>query len=151
MIITASGQSVLMPSLTGLPMESAEAILSAEGLMLGSVTEGYAADAKANAVIGQSVSPGAEVLVGTAVDLTVNPGAKPVYYPASKLSVVVPLNGSQVVLSVTTPSRDTQEISLGTLNAGTYRIALSSPEAGVHRVKVVIDGVNIETRDVDFE
>ena len=150
-VLTASGQSVLMPSLTGKTEESAAEILAAEGLLLGSVADGYASDAKADTVIGQSVSANSQVLAGTAVDITVNRPRGTACYPASKLSVVVPLNNSGVVLSVTTPSGSTQEISLGTLNAGTYRIALSSPEAGEHQVSVIIDGVIIERRRVDFE
>lgn len=150
-VLTASGQSVLMPLLTGQTAESAAAILSAEGLLLGAVTDGYASDAKADTVIGQSVSANSQVLAGTAVDITVNRAGNPAHYPASKLSVVVPLNGSEVVLSVTTPSGSNQEISLGALNAGTYRVALSSPEEGEHRVSVIIDGVVIERQMVDFE
>ncbi len=150
-ILTASGQSVIMPSLTGQTVESASAILSAEGLLLGTVIDGYAVDAKADTVIGQSVGANAQVLAGTAVDITVNRSRGSACYPPSKLSVVVPLNGSEVVLSVTTPSGSTQEISLGTLNAGTYRVALSSPEAGEHQVSIIIDGVVIERQRVDFE
>ena len=150
-VITASGQSVLMPSLIGLSRESAEAILAAEGLLVGTVTEGSAEDAPAGTVLSQSVGADAQVLSGTAVDLTVNQAHAATHYPDSKLSVVVPLNGSAVVLSVTTPSGTAQEISLGTLNAGTYRIALSSPEAGTHRVRIVIDGVTMETLEIGFE
>lgn len=150
-VITASGQSVLMPSLIGLSRESAEAILAAEGLLVGTVTEGSAEDAPVGTVLSQSVGANAQVLSGTAVDLTVNQAHAVNHYPDSKLSVVVPLNGSAVALSVTTPSGTSQEISLGTLNAGTYRIALSSPEAGVHTVRVVIDGVTMETQEIGFE
>ncbi len=150
-VITAGGQSVLMPSLTGLTREDAEAILAAEDLVLGTVTDGYAADARAGTVIGQSVGANSQVLAGTTVDITVNQPHSPSYYPAAKLSVVVPLNGSAASLAVGTPSGNVQEISLGTLNAGTYRIALSSPEAGIHRVRVIIDGVTMETVKIDFE
>ena len=65
--------------------------------------------------------------------------------------MVVPLNGSAVALSVTTPSGTSQEISLGTLNAGTYRIALSSTEPGDHTVRITMDGVEMETQTVMFE
>ena len=80
-----------------------------------------------------------------------NRAASAAHYPPSKLSVVVPLNGSTVVLSVTTPSGNTQEISLGVLNAGTYRIALDSGEAGEHTVNITMDGVLMESRTVNFE
>ncbi|MBR1821016.1 MAG: protein kinase [Clostridia bacterium] len=150
-IFTVSGRRILMPSLTGMALEDAQALLEAEGLALGAVAEDYAADARPGAVIEQSVAPNAELMMGASVDLTVSQAQETLYYPASKLSVVVPLNGSSVRLTLTAPSGTSQEVYHGTLNAGTYRIALSSGEAWEHTAQIYMDGVLMETQTVDFE
>ena len=149
--LKVSGLHVIMPLLVGRSQESARALLEAEGLKVGEVTEGYSADAKAGTVIAQSIAANAQVLAGTSVDLTVSQAREAVYYPASKLSVVVPLNGSAVRVQLKLDSGGLQELYSGTLNAGTYRIALSCQEPGVHSVYIVMDGVLMETIDIDFE
>ncbi len=150
-IFTVSGQRILMPDLSGMPLENAQALLEADGLALGSVTEEAAPDAQPRTVVGQSVSPGEALMVGTTVDITICQGQETLYYPASKLSVVVPLNGSDVLLTMTAPSGQVQEVYHGVLNAGTYRIALSSPESGDHTVQITMDDVEMETQTVSFE
>lgn len=149
--ITASGLRVQMPALTGLSLEAAEALINAEGLELGEIIEGYSADAKSNTVIAQSVAADTQVLAGIAVDLTVNQAQPQVYYPASKLSVVVPLNQTQVRVLLALSSGESQEVYQGTLNTGTYRIAMSCAEAGVHAVSIYMDGVLMEQQEIDFE
>ena len=149
--ITASGLRVLMPSLTGLSLDSARALIEAEGLQIGEITEGYSADAKSNTVVAQGVAANSQVLAGTSVDLTVNQQQPQVFYPASKLSVVVPLNASQVRILITLSSGDAQEVYQGALNTGTYRIALSCAESGIHTVSIYMDGVLMEQQDIDFE
>ena len=149
--ITASGLRVQMPALTGLSLEAAEALINAEGLELGEIIEGYSADAKSNTVIAQSVAADTQVLAGIAVDLTVNQAQPQVYYPASKLSVVVPLNQTQVRVLLALSSGESQEVYQGTLNTGTYRIAMSCAEAGVHAVSIYMDGVLMERQEIDFE
>ena len=150
-VLSVSGRRILMPSLVGLTQESAAALLRAQGLVVGTVSEGYSADAKPHTVIAQGVSPNSQVLAGTVVDLTVNQQQAPVYYPVSKLSVVVPLNASGVVLTLSSPSGSMQEIYRGVLNAGTYRFALSSAEAGDHIVTITMDGVLMEQQTIHFE
>ena len=95
--------------------------------------------------------PTPSAMAGTKVDLTVNQTRDTVYYPDSKLSVVVPLNGSNVRLLMIAPSGQTQEVYHGVLNAGTYRIALSSAEPGEHTVDIYMDGVLMESQRVEFE
>ena len=92
-----------------------------------------------------------QVLAGATVDLTVNQAQPRVYYPPSKLSVVVPLNLSQVRIQLTMASGEAQEVYQGTLNTGTYRIALSCAESGMHTVSIYMDGVLMEQQDIDFE
>ena len=146
-----SGQRIMMPSLSGLTLDSAQALLSAEGLVVGTITEGYAADAKSGAVIAQSVAANSQVLAGTVVDLTVNRQQAVMRYPASKLSVVVPLNGTQVRVQLRLDSGDMQEVYSGVLNTGTYRIALSCAEPGNHAVYIYMDGVMMEEQNITFE
>ena len=149
--LTVSGQRILMPSLTGLSLESATALIEAEGLVLGSVSEGFAADAKARTVIAQGISANSQVLAGTSVDLTINQSSPATYYPAAKLSVVVPLNGSQVRVQIQLTNGEMQEVYQGSLNTGTYRIALSCIEPGTHAVTVTMDGVMVDRQEIDFE
>ena len=149
--LTVSGQMVLVPQLTGHSLESAQALLEAEGLKLGAVSEGYSADAKAGMVIAQSVAANAQTLAGSQVDLTVNQARQAVYYPVSKLSVVVPLNLTRVQVQVRLDSGELQEAYSGVLNAGTYRIALTCPEQGTHAVIITMDGVTMEELNIRFE
>ena len=149
--LEVSGQRIMMPSLTGLEEDSAQALLAAEGLILGTVSEGYAADARADTVIAQSVAANSQVLSGTSVDLTVNRQQPTMYYPASKLSVVVPLDQSQVKVQLRLDSGEMQEVYAGVLNTGTYRIALSCAEQGTHAVYIYMDGVMMEEQDINFE
>ena len=48
-------------------------------------------------------------------------------------------------------SGETQEVYQGVLKTGTYRIALSCAESGVHAVSIYMDGVLMERQDIDFE
>ena len=149
--LSVSGQRILMPSLIGFTVDDARKLIEAEGLLLGTVTEAEAVDALPGAVVAQSVEAGAELLTGAVVDITVNQVRPVLYYPISKLSVVVPLNGSDVQLALIAPSGNVREVYHGVLNAGTYRIALDSEEPGRHTVNITMDGVLMESRTVDFE
>ena len=150
-MLTISGQRIIMPSLIGFTLEGAQMLLEAEGLELGNVSEEYAPDALPNTVVTQSVEPNTTLMAGTVVDITVSQMQEVFYYPASKLSVVIPLNGSSVRLMMTAPSGDSQEVYHGILDTGTYRIALSSGESGLHTVEIYMDGVLMETETVRFE
>ena len=149
--LTVSGQRILMPTLTGLSLEGARALIEAEGLVLGTVSEGYSADAKARTVIAQGVAPNSQVLAGTVVDLTINQEQPEIYYPASKLSVVVPLQATYVEIVLEAPSGAIEEGYQGVLNAGTHRIALSSSESGMHEVYIYMDGILMERQEIAFE
>jgi serine/threonine-protein kinase len=149
--LSVSGQRILMPSLIGFALDDARKLIEAEGLQLGAVTEEEAVDALPGTVVAQSIEAGAELLAGAVVDVTVNQARQLLYYPISKLSVVVPLNGSDVQLALVAPSGNVREVYRGVLNAGTYRIALDSEEAGEHTVNITMDGVLMESRTVNFE
>jgi len=146
-----SGRSVEVPSLTGLTLEGARAVIEAEGLKLGNIGEGESADAKSGTVIAQSVAANSQVLAGTTVDLTINQSQPAMYYPASKLSVVVPLNGTQVRVQIRLANGDTQDVYQGILNTGTYRVALSCAEPGTHAVDITMDGVLMDEQNITFE
>jgi beta-lactam-binding protein with PASTA domain len=150
-VIVVSGQSVLMPALTGLSLEGATALIEAEGLTVGNVTAGYSADAVANTVIAQGIAPNASVLKGSSVDLTVSQHGETIYYPPARFTVVVPLDGLQVEVELTTPSGQTVISYSNELSAGTYPIELSSSEMGMHTVQVRLDGVPVDITEVVFD
>ena len=150
-IFTVSGRRIMMPSLLGMTLEDARALIEAEGLVPGSVTEEDAQDAPQRTVISQSVAAGTQLMAGATVDIAVSARRETLRYPASKLSVVVPLNGSGVQLMMIAPSGQRHEVYHGVLNAGTYRIALSSEEAGEHTVEIYMDGILMESQVVAFE
>lgn len=150
-VITVSGQSVVMPSLSGLTLDGAIALINAEGLIVGDVVDGYAADAPVNTIIAQSIAPGSQALKGTAVNLTVCQNGETMYYPSSRFTVAVPLDGLQVEVRLITPSGGEVTAYSETLPMGTYPIELSSSEAGVHTVRVYLDGVPVDSAEVAFE
>lgn len=150
-VITVSGQIVQMPTLTGLTLPGAQALIEAEGLVLGTVTQGYSADAVANTVIAQNIAQGTQVLKGTTVELTVSQHGDVVYYPPARFTVVVPLDALSVEVRLITPT-DAEVIAYaGELSAGTYPIELSSVEAGIHTVCVYLDGIPVDVTEVLFD
>ena len=149
--LTVSSQRIIMPSLVNLTLQDAQTLLEAEGLELGTVQYDDAPDARPDTVIAQEEAEGTILLAGAAIDVTVSQPRQQLYYPVSKLSVVVPLNASDVQIILTAPSGSASEVYRGVLNTGTYRIALSSEEEGNHTVNVYMDGVMMEERTVVFE
>ncbi len=149
-VITVSGRSVLVPALTGLTLDGATALIEAEGLTVGTVTEGYSADAAANTVIAQNVAPNSEVLAGSEIDLTICRQEDSLYYPASSFTVVVPLENLKVEVTLETPSGEETVVYSQTMDMGTYPIELSSGESGTHTVRVYLEGVLIESTEIEF-
>ena len=145
------GQSVAVPALSGMSLEGARAVIEAEGLMLGTVTEGESADAKSGSVIAQSIAPYAQVLAGTAVDLTICRVQEIRYAPDSDLSLVVPLNNLAVRIEIITPSGQTVTAYSGNLASGSHRVSLSSLERGIHTAHIYMDNVLFESLQLDFE
>ena len=145
------GQSVSVPSLAGMSLEGARAVIEAEGLSLGFISEGESADAKSGTVIAQSIAPYAQVLVGTSVDLTICRVQELRYAPDNDLSIVVPLNNIPVRIEIVTPSGQVAEAYSGTLAAGTHRVSLTSLERGIHTAYIYMDKVLYESLQLDFE
>lgn len=150
-VISVSGQSVLMPELVGLELEGAQALIESEGLTVGAVSEGYSADAPARSVIAQSIPANTEVLTGTVVDLTISQSQETLYYPDSRFTVVSPLENLQAEVTLVTPSGREVTAYTGRLSAGTHQVELSSAEMGVHTVRVYLDGVLMDTTEVLFD
>ena len=148
--VMISGQSVSMPSLTGLTLNGARAVIEAEGLKIGNVTEGDSADAPSGTIIAQSITPYTKVLVGTEVDITVCREQAKLYAPVTDLMVVVPLENLRVVIDVVTPSGQHFEAYAGVLAAGTHRVALTSPDCGLHRLYIYMDDVLYESIELEF-
>jgi beta-lactam-binding protein with PASTA domain len=70
------------PALAGMALADAKQRIEAARLALGKVTEDNSADVKAGSVISQSPAEGAEIKVGTVVDLVVSKGVGTVPVPA---------------------------------------------------------------------
>lgn len=149
--LTVSGHSVSVPSLTGLTLDGARAVLEAEGLALGEITEGDSADAVSGTVIAQSIAPYTQVLTGSTVDLTICRPQQVRYSPDTALTLVVPLNNLEVVIQLVTPSKQSVEAYRGQMVAGTHQVNLTSSEPGMHAVYVYMNGVLFESMQLDFE
>ena len=151
-VLQVSGQSVPVPSLIGLTLEGAQAVIEAEGLNLGTVTEGESADAASGTVIAQSVTPYTQVLLGTAVNLTICKQQQETgYAPQTALTVNVPLDNVTVEVIITAPSGQAQTVVSEKMSMGTHSVSLTDSEAGIHKVDICIDGVLWESMNLDFE
>ena len=151
MVLYVSGETVYMPPVTGYMLENAMQIITAEGLAVGDISQAYSADALPGTVIAQSVAPNSEVLLDSAINLTIAQSQEKMYYPVSDFRVVSPLDGTQVEIIITTPTGATSVAYNGVMNKGTHSIQLSSAENGVHRVTVYIDRVMLEEVQLTFE
>ena len=125
-------------------------MIEAEGLVLGTVSEGDSADARSGAVIAQSIAPYTQVLTGTAVDLTICRAQEKKYAPDAELTLVVPLNNLRVTVNLVAPSGVSLEVYREVLPEGTHAIGLSSSESGVHQIYIYMDDVLYESMQLDF-
>lgn len=149
--LKVSGQSVSMPSLTGLDYSGALAVIEAEGLSVGAVSEGDSADAQSGTVIAQSIAPYTQVLVGTPVDLTICRTQELSYAPVTPLTLVVPLNQISVSVELETPSGQRFEAYSAVLEEGSHSVSLYSSESGMHTAYVYLDSVLFESVKLRFE
>ena len=150
-VLKVSGQCVSVPSLSGLTLEGAQAVIEAEGLVLGTVSEGDSADARSGAVIAQSIAPYTQVLTGTAVDLTLCRTQEIRYSPDAPLTLVVPLNNLWVSVNLITPSGASIEVYREVLPEGTHAISLTSTEQGLHQLYIYMDDVLYESMQLEFD
>lgn len=150
-VLRVSGETVLMPQLSGYTLENASALIRSEGLTLGNVSTAYSADAAADTVIAQSAAPNSPVLVGSMIDIVIAQSQQTLYYPAGVFSVVVPLDNTHVSVTINSPSGGVREAFSGVLDRGTHAIELSSGERGDHTVDVYLDGTLLEEMVLDFE
>ncbi len=81
-IVIAGPAPVETPDLTGMNRETAEGVLSALGLIVGSVSESHDATATVGAVISQEPAPGVETPKGSGVDLVLSKGPEPKDVPS---------------------------------------------------------------------
>lgn len=149
--IRISGQSVSVPSLAGLSLEGARAVIEAEGLVLGAISEGDSADAKSGTVIAQSIAPYTQVLSGTSVDLTVCRPQEIRYAPDTALTLVIPLNNLRARIDLVLPAGETVEAFNGVLSQGTHQVNLNSAQKGIHTVYIYLEDVLFESLQLDFE
>lgn len=83
--------TVTVPQVTGYTQEAAQEALTAVGLNVGSVEEGYSDEYPIGQVYYQSYAPGGNVAGGTAVDLKISIGPKPRTY-ACNIQVEAPMD-----------------------------------------------------------
>ena len=149
--IRISGRTVEMPSLIGLTPEGARRLIESEGLIIGTITEVYSADAPGQTVIAQSIEPDATVLENTPVDISVSPAMEKIYRPERWLSVAVPLDDLPVRITLSTPTGAESEACSETLSRGMHFIDLTSAEPGLHQVRVYMSDVLMETTELMFD
>ena len=65
--------------------------------------------------------------------------------------MVVPLDSTQVVVELLTPSGKLTQVYAGELDRGTHSIPLSSEESGDHTVYVYLDGNLLEDMTLTFK
>lgn len=150
-LIKISGRSVSVPSLAELSLEGARAVIEAEGLVLGTISEGDSADAKSGTVIAQSIAPYTQVLSGTSVDLTICRPQEIRYSPDTALTLVIPLNNLEARIELVTPSGETAEAYNSILSQGTHQVNLHSTQRGMHTVYIYLEDVLFESLQLDFE
>jgi len=150
-LIKISGQSVSVPSLAGLTLDGARAVIESEGLVLGVISEGDSADAKSGTVIAQSIAPYTQVLSATAVDLTICRPQEIRYAPDTALTLVVPLNNLEVRIDLSAPTGETTEVYRSVLGRGTHQVNLNSTQKGMHTVYIYLEDVLYESLQLDFE
>ena len=149
--LTVGGRSVRMPPLNGLSLDGARALVEAEGLTVGQVTQGDPSDAAVNTVIGQSIPADAPVLVGSVVDLVVSPQRDAVYWPSGIFTVYSPLDGLQAEVTMTGASGEEATAWSQTVDRGTTQVPLSAAEPGVYTVRVYLNGVLMDVAELTFD
>ena len=150
-VLNVSGETVLVPPVSGYNLENARAMIENEGLKVGAVSSAYSADAAAGTVIAQSVQPNSPALVGSEIDLVIAQSQELMFYPDSEFRVVVPLDSTHVEVDVITPTGILVEAYSCELDRGTHSIPLSSTESGEHTVSVYLDGSLLEEMKLNFK
>ena len=89
-IISKGTENVIMPKLTGMPLQQARIILEENGLNQGNLSRMYCSDIRKNSIAAQSLSPGLVTGRGVEIDLLVSLGARPVGYK------MIDLNGLSI-------------------------------------------------------
>ena len=149
-VLQVSGERTTVPPLSGLTLEGARALIEAEGLAVGTVSEAYSADAAAGTVIAQSVAPGAPILIGSSIDLTISQASTQAGVSMSDYTLVVPLDDLRVRVEIAAPSGNVTQGYNSVLPRGTHMITLSSAETGLHAVRVYMDDQLMEETSIFF-
>lgn len=86
-VLNISGETVLVPAVSGYNLDNAKAMIEGEGLVVGNVSSAYSADAVAGTVIAQGIQQNTPALVGSAVDLVIAQSQEVMYYPDSDFKI----------------------------------------------------------------
>lgn len=149
--LVISGESAYVPDLANYTTEEAEGLLIAEGFTLGQVGETYDAEAEPGLIVSQSRQPGTRALMGEAIDVTVCVQPPTLCRACTTVVVQVPAKGVEAVCTLV-ESTGEREVYRQILEEGRQEIylELDSLESGVHAVRLYLDGVQVDEKEIDF-
>jgi beta-lactam-binding protein with PASTA domain len=78
--VSQGPQMAKVPNVVGLTQANAGTAITSAGLTTGTITQAYSSTVASGNVISQSLASGTSVVLGTAVNLTVSMGPKPIVY-----------------------------------------------------------------------
>jgi beta-lactam-binding protein with PASTA domain len=162
--ISLGPSTVEVPDLTGMTEADANEAAVKAGFTIGKVRQAYSDKVPINAVISQDPEPGVRRPPGTAIDLVISQGPKPV--PQSTEESVVPSPGEErrfsVSIEVPTDAEGAQEVLIKVIDAAGERVAYQelhdpgdkfttsvSAQGSNIRIKVYVGGVLV--RDVTYK
>jgi serine/threonine-protein kinase len=145
-VVSAGIASVQVPGVTGQTQAEANNTLASYGLSIGNITTEYSDNVEAGKVIRQGITAGKTVDSGTAVDLVISDGPKPVYYSYTG-SVA---NDYDVDITVVLQDAEGVQISSWSVEPGkTLTISASNIATSTGTLEITGEGVS-ESKPVNF-
>ena len=139
-------KTVIVPSVTGQPIDQARRMLEELGLKVGS-TEEIASDKDKGTVVYQSIAPNTEVEEGTAVTLHYSKGPESQPISSQPISVTLPTDRDSVTVRITVGGREAYNQVVNT-SVGTVNTSVEG--TGTQEVCIYIDDELVETKNVQF-
>ncbi|MCF0123144.1 MAG: Stk1 family PASTA domain-containing Ser/Thr kinase [Ruminiclostridium sp.] len=139
-------KKVIVPSVVGQSIDQARRMLEDLGLKVGS-TEEIASEKAKGTVVYQSVAANTEVEEGTAVTLHYSKGDDPKPISSQPVSVNLPDDRESVTVCITVGG---QEVYNQVVNTSVGVVTTSVSGTGTQEVNIYIDGVLVETKNVQF-
>lgn len=151
-VLRLSGESALMPKITGYTLNEAREILVAAGFRLGTVTERLS-DVQEGIIIDQGIAEGQMALLDTSVTVTISQVKETTYRAEKDITVSVPSPGAVVECRIYEPSTGEREVYSALWEGGTanFTLNMDSYTPGDHRLIVLVDDEIVYEVDVFFE